>query len=459
MLFNSLDFFIFLPIALLLYQFASANYRWVILLAASYAFYAYYEPWYFFLLFGSTVLAYYLAIAIDSAKNTQQRKLYLTLSIVSNLATIFFFKYFSFFEKEAGFDIGFDIILPVGISFYTLQTLGYTIDVYRGNHPVEKHFGYFALYHSFFPQLVAGPIERSYTLLPQLRKNTPVTYENLVLGCNLMIWGFFKKLVIADRVGIFVTHFFENPEIYTGGDSWLSTLLFSFQIYCDFSGYTDIATGVALCFGISLMKNFDRPYFSTSIKEFWTRWHISLSSWFKDYVYFPLGGNRVVAWRYAYNILIVFAISGLWHGANWTFILWGLLHGSLMIIEHFISPPPTQNKGMNFLKGIVVFIAVSLLWIFFKANSIHDAITTFSQLTQGGPVTGFTKNFTKLDLLISFISIAFLLFCDIYLMRTKSKLFFENSSTFFRIIVLLICINLLYFFGVFSSEQFIYFQF
>lgn len=341
MLFNSLQFLLFLPVVVALYFATPHRFRWALLLLASYYFYAAWRPEYLLLIIASTLVDYLCALRMGRLESRRRRKKYLVLSLGSNLGLLFGFKYLTFFNEStrAVFDQlnifygvpTFEILLPVGISFYTFQTLSYTIDVYRGARPPERHLGIFALYVSFFPQLVAGPIERSTRLLPQFFQHHGFDAGRVQSGLRLILWGFFKKIVIADRLAVYVNAVYANPSAYDGPSLLLATYFFAFQIYCDFSAYSDIAIGSARVMGFELMQNFRRPYFARSIQEFWQRWHISLSTWFRDYVYLPLGGNRVPTWRWYTNLLLVFLVSGLWHGANWTFVVWGALHGTYLV--------------------------------------------------------------------------------------------------------------------------------
>jgi D-alanyl-lipoteichoic acid acyltransferase DltB (MBOAT superfamily) len=308
---------------------------------------------YIFLIILSTLIDYRAGIGIEEASGEAERKRYLYLSLLVNLGLLFSFKYFNFFggalnDLFSSVNIKYSlpelkVLLPIGISFYTFQTLSYTIDVYRGKKKAERHLGIFAVYVAFFPQLVAGPIERSIHLMPQFKEEHKLIYSNVSAGIKLMLWGYFKKLVIADRAALLVNTVYNNPEDYTGFPLWAATYLFAFQIFCDFSAYSDIARGSARVMGFDLMKNFRRPYFAHNIGEFWHNWHISLSTWFRDYVYIPLGGNRVSKLRYYFNIMAVFLTSGLWHGANWTFIFWGGLHGIYHVITHQLTTLPWQG--------------------------------------------------------------------------------------------------------------------
>ena len=330
MLFNSCEYLIFLPVVFALYWLFPQKYKWILLLGASYYFYMSWKAEYLALIVFVTVVSYAAAFLIENTRSILGRRIILIIGILISLSLLFVFKYFNFialsingvlesFRREARIPL-LEVILPVGISFYTFQTMSYVVDVYRGKVSAEKNLGIYATFVSFFPQLVAGPIERTSNLLPQIKRNHYFEYSKAVYGMRLMLWGYFKKLVIADNLSPFVERVFNDPYSYNGFALLLSTIFFTFQIYCDFSGYSDIAIGTAKLFGIDLMTNFKSPYYSTSIKEFWSRWHISLSTWFKDYVYIPLGGNRVSKLRNYFNYLITFLISGLWHGANWTFV-------------------------------------------------------------------------------------------------------------------------------------------
>jgi len=339
MLFNSLDFLIFFPVIVGLYFALSPKYRWVLLLGASYYFYMCWKAEYIILIVFSTLVDYFAARQMARIQEKKKRRPFLYLSLLSNLGLLFFFKYWNFFSGETRALLDswnimadvptFQLLLPVGISFYTFQTLSYTIDVYNGKLEPEKNLGRFALYVSFFPQLVAGPIERATHLLPQLRQTFDFDYQRVVSGLQQMLWGFFKKVVIADRLAVYVNEIYASPGDENGLALLLATYFFAFQIYCDFSGYSDIAIGAARVMGYDLMENFRTPYLSKSIREFWSRWHISLSTWFRDYLYIPLGGNRVPQVRWFLNLFIVFVVSGFWHGANWTFLIWGALQEAI----------------------------------------------------------------------------------------------------------------------------------
>jgi alginate O-acetyltransferase complex protein AlgI len=481
MLFNSLLFAIFFPTVVMLYFAIPYRFRWILLLAASYYFYMCWRAEYIILIVISTIIDYFAAIKMSETEDKSKRKKFLYLSLFGNLGMLFLFKYYNFFNTSISsvfnqFNIfynspSFKLLLPVGISFYTFQTLSYTIEVYRGNQKPERHFGIFALYVSFFPQLVAGPIERSTNLLPQFYRKNDFDYNRVKHGLMQMAWGFFKKLVIADRLGAYVNTVYNSPGNYSGIPLILATYFFAFQIYCDFSGYSDIAIGASRIMGYDLMKNFNRPYFSKSISEFWSRWHISLSSWFRDYVYISLGGNRVSKWKWYRNLFITFMISGLWHGANWTFILWGSLHGFYLIfsiwtkdirqkIAEFtrLAEYPTIHK---WFKILVTFHLVLISWVFFRANSISDAMTIFSRMTIFNfENLGSIGNVTKLGVLISIFVI--IIMEVIHILQSKMN-FYEvliKKSLLFRWSIYSIFVFLIILLGDFGGKvDFIYFQF
>ncbi len=400
MTFNSWEFLLFYPIVLGLYFLLPRKARWPMLLIASYYFYMCYQAELVFLILGTTLISWLTSKVIERTESTLLKRTMLTLTLVACLGVLFFYKYFNFLSGSVtglirlfGGEVGsfeLSLLLPVGISFYTFQTLSYVIDVYRGNIKTEKNFFFYALFVSFFPQLVAGPIERPENLIPQLKEGHAWSSENAIIGAKFMIVGFFKKICVADLVSVYVNSVYNSPESAGAIGIVIATCLFAVQIYCDFSGYTDIATGCARVMGIRLMKNFDHPYSATTIKEFWARWHISLSSWFKDYLYIPLGGNRRGRARRLLNVMIVFLVSGLWHGAAWTFVIWGALHGLYQIIGTLTSSPRarllsrvglTENSlGVRAVRRINTFVLVAFAWLFFRANSISDALLLLGKL-------------------------------------------------------------------------------
>lgn len=473
MLFNSAQFLIFLPVVMVLYFVFPKKLRWLFLLASSYFFYMCWRWEYIFLIAGSTVTDYLVAQEIHRSTDKAKRRLLLYISLGLNLGLLFAFKYFDFFAGSANAILEaanmayaipmLDVILPVGISFYTFQTLSYTIDVYRGDTEPEKHFGIFALFVSFWPQLVAGPIERSNRLLPQFRVSHDFSYERTVHGMTRIAYGFFKKVVVADRLAIYVNEVYGDLEGYPTIPIVIASIFFAFQIYCDFSGYTDIAIGCANIMGFDLMNNFDRPYLSRSISEFWKRWHISLSSWFRDYVYIPLGGNRVVKWRLYYNLSITFLVSGLWHGAAWTFVIWGALHGGYLIWE--VSTKSARKKIADKLQLhriprmvsvsqiALTFALVVVGWIFFRAGAMSEALTVFKKIIR--PEISFNPSLIMAykgpyNFLLSFAAVGLL--AASYILPKDLKL----KRPLLFIIVTTIVILLL---GKGGSSEFIYFQF
>ncbi len=394
MLFNSVSFGIFIIIVFILYYLVPHRYRWCFLLIASYAFYMNLHIGYGFLLFATTLLTYVLARRLEKADTTGQKRRCLLGGILPLVLILLVFKTASpAIDKintliEAGRltmqPLTVRILLPAGVSFYFFQSMGYLIDVYRGKIKAERHFGLYALFVSFFPQLLAGPIGRADSLLPQYRKERPFDYDNVTYGLKLMAWGYFKKLVIADVFAGVVNKVYDQPYSYVGLVFIIVTVMFAIEIYCDFSGYSDIAVGCAKLFGIDLMTNFKSPYFSFSIREFWSRWHISLSTWFRDYVYIPLGGSRVKKWRHCLNLLITFLVSGFWHGSSLTFILWGGIHGLLQILETFIYPKTRKGEAVvrkkHWWQLPITFILLCFTWIFFRANTIQDAFWVIYKL-------------------------------------------------------------------------------
>ena len=488
MLFNSLQFLIFFPIVVTIFFLLPQKRRWILLLIASYYFYMCWKVEYIVLIIISTLIDYFAAQKMDKLKEKAKKKKWLYLSLISNLGILFGFKYFNFINKniQSFFDHfnifynvpAFELLLPVGISFYTFQTLSYTIDVYNGKTKAQKNLGIFAVFVSFFPQLVAGPIERSNRLLPQFFKKHKFSYERARYGLQQMMWGFFKKIVIADRLAIVVDAVYNNPSNYSGFALIVATIFFSFQIYCDFSGYSDIAIGSARVMGFELMENFKRPYFSKSISEFWKRWHISLSTWFRDYLYIPLGGNKVVKWKWYYNLFITFLVSGFWHGANWTFIVWGALHGTYLISSIILSKP--KEKILKFLKlrnttthklcqvGIT-FLLTTFAWIFFRANTIADAIYVITHLfTDIEDYTNFSLIRLKLrgigvsqnDLLISCGLIIFMEAFNLYERGGDVWLKLKNKPKWLRwSIYYVILFGILFLAPHSRGNNFIYFQF
>jgi len=410
MLFNSLHFLIFYPVVTLVYfLLPTVRFRNILLLIASYYFYMQYKPEYGLLMLLSTAIDYFAALGMSQTSKKPVKRLWLALSLMGNLGMLFFFKYFNFFNMNVArvlslFNVSYqplsiDVLLPIGISFYTFQTLSYTIDVYRGDMQPERDFFDFALYVSFFPQLVAGPIERSTNLLHQLKIHHGFDADRVASGLRLMVYGFFKKVVIADRLAVIVDTVYNNPTQHSGVAYFIATFAFAFQIYCDFSGYSDIAIGCARVMGVDLMKNFERPYFSKSVTEFWRRWHISLSTWFRDYLYIPLGGSKKGYFRTLLNLFIIFVVSGLWHGASWTFVIWGALNGIAIVIERIFGIGKRMKNdtagekkplSLRFLRGVanivpmvLTFAFTCFTWVFFRARTVSEALYMLPRFLTG----------------------------------------------------------------------------
>lgn len=467
MLFNSLAFLLFFPVVCICYfALPSLKYRNLFLLAASYYFYMNWQPVYALLLLTSTIITYLAAIGIGHYAEHWKKKACLVMSLVLNLGILFLFKYYNFAAENltlllryCGLAVSmpeFGMLLPVGISFYTFQALGYSIDVYRKDTPVEKNFFIYALFVSFFPQLVAGPIERSTNLLPQFKQKHCFCYEDVMAGMRLMVWGYFLKLALADRCALYVDPVFNNVSQHNGGSFLLASLFFPFQIYGDFAGYSLVAIGAARVMGFRLMENFRRPYFAASVTEFWRRWHISLSTWFKDYIYIPLGGNRSGRLRCYFNVLVTFVVSGLWHGANWTFLVWGTLHGLLQCGERILGFHRAQWSGMSKVCHVAVtFCVVCLAWVFFRANDISDAFMVIK-----GIFTNFGMPYMRVA---DFMAIAMAL--SLLLLKESIDEFgwkvriSESENWTVRHLYLVGMIAYIILFGVLNGDQFIYFQF
>ena len=384
--FNSLDFVLFFPVVFILHWALPHRFRWALLLGASWLFYFRWDFRAGFLLIGVTLLSWLCAGGIDRAKRPCTRRALLLLALAGSLGCLGYFKYAGFFASLIGWRTARDILLPAGISFYTFQSMSCVIDVYRGTVRAERHFGYYALFVAFFPQLVAGPIERTEHLLPQLRNERVLDREALAAGGLLLLEGYFKKLVIADSLAVYVDRVYGAPATARGPEIALATVLFGLQIYCDFSGYSSIARGTARLLGVELTENFRRPYASRSVREFWRRWHISLTGWFTDYVYIPLGGSRRGLLRQLLNTLIVFLLSGLWHGAGWTFVLWGLVHGLYLVggtLLERVSRRTASRPAADIARTIGTFVLVSLPWLLFRAASPSDAVLLLGRLLTG----------------------------------------------------------------------------
>lgn len=504
MSFSSIHFLLFFPIVTALYFAIPYRFRWLLLLVASCYFYMAFIPAYIFILGFTIVVDYFAGILIEGAQG-KRRKWFLIVSLVSNIGVLFVFKYFNFFNANLkalaeaihwNYSLeSLSILLPIGLSFHTFQAMSYTIEVYRGRQKAERHFGIYALYVMFYPQLVAGPIERPQHLLPQFYEKHDFDYQRVTDGLKLMAWGFFKKIVIADRLAVAVNLVYNAPYKYTGIPLIIATYFFAFQIYCDFSGYTDIARGAARVMGFNLMKNFNRPYFSTSVAEFWTRWHISLSSWFKDYLFTPLarwhtvrrpspGESRLSPlkrianqWARYFDIYVVFLISGLWHGANWTFLIWGGLHGTYLVVSLATKGLRTKILKafglthfpllLRWFRVLVVFNLVTFAWIFFRANNVSEAFYVATHLFAGinlrealGPMLATQLGTPRSELVIAVILILILetvQFVNEYGRGVRGIL--DSKPVWARWAAYYLLIAAIIFLGEYQTQQFIYFQF
>ncbi len=482
MLFNSFQYIVFFICTVVLYYALPHRFRWILILAASVAFYMAWRPVLIVLILFSCIVNFVASKTLVHPAFDMRRKWVLAVCLFINFALLFVFKYLTLFLNTlAFFNIGtpeFDIVLPMGISFFTFQAAGYTIDVFKRKISPERNFFKFVLFIMFFPQLVAGPIERAESLLPQLFSKKRFKLKNIAYGGRLMLFGFFKKVVIADRLSVLVSAVYASPRYYDGLALIIATVFFAFQIYCDFSGYSDIATGSAKCLGIDLMQNFRQPYLSKSVKEFWRRWHISLSGWFKDYVYIPLGGSRVSQSRFYFNTLVTFVISGMWHGANWTFLIWGTLHGAFQIIGDMFSQ--LTEKFFRFERrggfhiwdavcAVITFCAVCFAWIFFRAKTIGDAFYIVTHLFVNiGSIfnTGYVFNTLNglglplLEVIICAALVIFLWVADCVAGDSHFVDAIEHKPSYIKFAFYLIIIAALMGLGVFyNAGQFIYFQF
>lgn len=499
MLFNSLSFLIFFPVVVLIFFIMPKRVKYIWLLVASYYFYMNWNPKYALLMLASTLITWLTGLGISILKSREcdtqiRQKLLLAGCFAVNLAILGFFKYFDFFLMNLNAVIGkfglemvqkpFDVVLPVGISFYTFQALGYIIDVYKEKVSAEKNVLKYALFVSFFPQLVAGPIERTENLLNQIKEipsRKPLDYDRITNGLVYMLYGFFLKMVISDRIAILVDNVFDSWFLYGGVELLVAAIGFALQIYCDFSSYSIIAIGAAQVMGFTLMENFEAPYFSSSVKEFWRRWHISLSTWFRDYVYIPLGGNRRGKWRKNINLMLTFLLSGLWHGANWTFVVWGGIHGAYQIMGEAMRP--IKNRiypqigirldSISYKLGqiITTFILTDIAWIFFRAENVSDAIgylynivarwnpwAIWDRTLYGIGLSNYEWNILLFSLLILFI-------VDLirYLKKIRLDVFLSSQGVLFKgiMIVLMALMIVVYgqYGGGYDARQFIYFQF
>ena len=484
--FNSLQYYLFLPIVIVLYYILPVKLRNPLLLIASYFFYMCWQPAYALLMLTSTAITYFCGICIS--RYPERKKIWLATSLILNLAILFFFKYFNFVASlitdilsAANLNVtapSLDVLLPVGISFYTFQALGYTIDVYRGDIKAEKSFHIYALFVSFFPQLVAGPIERSRNLLPQFRETHRFSFDNIRAGMLPFLWGLFKKIVIADQLAVIVNTVYAAPENFLPYQLVAATIAFAFQIYCDFSAYSDIARGSAIMLGFRLMRNFNSPYFATSVKDFCRRWHISLSTWFRDYLYFPLGGNRCSKARHCFNLLVVFAVSGLWHGAALTFVIWGLLNGIYQVISLLTAPIRKKiqtachlrdnNPLLTIFRYGITFVLICIAWVFFRADSLGDATYILSVILGLVPSAGdlgmahLSMGLDASNKIMVIVAMVVLLIVD-YL-GLKHKLAEQIDKTIIpRYVIYFLLIAAILIFGSYGvgydPQDFVYFQF
>ncbi len=479
MLFNSLEFAVFFPVVVGIFFCLPQRLRVLWLLAASCVFYMAFIPAYILILVVTILIDYFAGIYLERVQ-PRHRKLLLWLSILSTCTVLFIFKYFDFFVDSAVaaaslFGVHLSrttvaIILPIGLSFHTFQSLSYVIEVYRGRQKAEHNFITYATYVMFFPQLVAGPIERPQNLLHQFGDRHPFDYQNVTEGLKRMAWGFFKKLVVADRLALYVNDVYAAPRSYNGLQLTIATFFFAYQIYCDFSGYSDIAIGAAQVMGFRLMENFRTPYYALSIGEFWHRWHISLSTWFKDYLYIPLGGNRVSEKRHIFNLLVTFTVSGLWHGANWTYVIWGALNGAYLVAGYFtkawrdrffsaigIRRESTVRRSFMLVS---TFLLTCIAWIVFRARNFGDATYVFTHLASNWDFHRIaTQQFLMRQFPVAAGSILALEIGQRLSSRISIPTFMGNLSTPARWALYASFVMAVVMFGVYRKMQFIYFQF
>ena len=486
MLFNSFSFLIFFPSVTILYFLIPQAYRWIFLLLASCIFYMAFIPVYILVLALTIAIDYTAALLIERSEG-RWRKWYLIISIVSTCTVLFVFKYFNFFNANLAQVARFfhwnysianlSLILPIGLSFHTFQSLSYVVEVYRKRFKAVHHFGIYALYVMFYPQLVAGPIERPGNLIHQFYEDHAMDYRRVVDGLKLMVWGFFKKVVIADKLALVVDKVYSNPTQYTGLPLIAAAISFAIQVYCDFSGYSDIAIGSAQVMGFRLMDNFNRPLFSASVPEFWRRWHISLMTWFRDYVYIPLGGNRVNKGRWYFNIFFTFTLSGLWHGANWGMVLWGSLNGLYVILSDLTEN--LRKRGLTWTKlgalptlhrGLGIAFTFFLFWftlIVFRTKNLSDAFYVMTHMGSGlGGLNGFYASveslysvLPKFELITVLIAIGWMVFVEILEKQEGMRHPFSRRPIWARWTLYYVCILFLIFFGEYNDQAFIYFQF
>ncbi|MEQ5791410.1 MBOAT family protein [Muricauda sp. NFXS6] len=484
MLFNSLEFFVFLPIVFILFWFLgkrNSKVQNAILFVASYIFYGWWDYRFLTLIILSTLVDFYIGKAIYKSSDDKNKSRWLWVSIVFNIGLLGFFKYFDFFVDSFVASFSFfgaeitnvwalNVILPVGISFYTFQTLSYSLDIHKGKLKPTNNFWAFATYVAFFPQLVAGPIERASHLLPQIEGIKKFKYKRAVEGLKLILWGLFKKVAIADSLALMVDDIFLNYEVYPSSTLILGSIFFAFQIYCDFSGYSDIAIGTAKLFGIELMSNFKFPYFSRSIAEFWRRWHISLSTWFRDYLYIPLGGSRVGRPKAARNIFVIFLVSGLWHGANWTFVVWGLYHALLFLPLFYLNINRNHLENIDllssaknfFLEGfqmLITFFLVLIGWVFFRSETLKDAFIYLQRMFLEFSL-GTYEHPLGYRMVDYFVLLLFFLIYEYRIRKDERNPFkFKSRYVRFAMYTLTVFLLLLFYDDTLNNRSFVYFQF
>ncbi len=468
---NSMRFVLFFAVCFAAYYAVPHRWRWAVLLAASYYFYLCWNVKYVVLLAVSTLVDYAVARGMEQARERRPKTLLLLLSLGCNLGILCWFKYFNFLSGSAQALVdtlglswrmpAMDVLLPVGISFYIFKTLSYVFDVYLGVRSAERHLGHYAAYVAFFPQLLAGPIARATHMLPQFCDTHRITYDNIALGGRLVLLGLFKKLVVADRLDIYVDGVYNNVHYYDGALTfWLATYFFAIQIYCDFSGYSDMAIGVSRLLGFDVPVNFRTPYFAQSTGEFWRRWHISLSTWFRDYLFIPLGGSRVALPRRCFNLMVVFLISGLWHGAAWTFVIWGGLHGLFLaagVVRQQYWGAPAPGKLRSLLRILITFHLTAFAWIFFRANSLSDAAHVVRMLFSGSlgmPFLGNTSHFVY-----GLVGVADLFLLELFLQDAEPGERLGKAPLLPRWALYVAAALTILLIGVFDGGQFIYLQF
>ena len=468
MVFNSIAYLVFLPLVVLAFYLTPHRFRWILLLAASCLFYMWFVPKYILILLITIVIDYSAGILMERYEEQPKRKkTFMVLSVTSTLLVLFIFKYLGFVNdnfvwlcQSLGLDVhtSVKLILPIGLSFHTFQSMSYVIEVYRGNQRAERHFGYYALYVMFFPQLVTGPIERPGNLLRQLHEEKRFSSDHLTRGLRLILFGFFIKMVVADNLGVYVDAVYADPKAYNSWSVWLAMVFYSFQIYGDFFGYSTIALGSALLMGFTISDNFRSPYLSKNIAEFWHRWHISLSTWFRDYVYIPMGGSRVKRSRWVLNIMVVFVLSGIWHGANWTFLLWGAAHGLLYVVESgkwkVESLKRRKEKLSTFHSPLSTFVLVTLFWVLFRATDLGNMkemfVAAFTQFGEGQSLGVEWK---------IWVFLGFFVLTDLVLNNTRFDHWCKGKPAVLRWVLYFGMIFSIIVFSSVENFPFIYFQF